>query len=377
MQIYLDNSATTRQFDEVTEAMVRMMKEDFGNPSSLHHAGLVAETAVKKARRQMADAFGCRPENIYFTSGGTESDNTAISGAARAKKRQGKRIITTKIEHPAVLESFKRLEEEGFEAVYIDVDEDGVVKLDELEKAVTDDTIFISCMHVNNETGAVQPVEKIAEIKKNALFHVDAVQSFGKLAVPLKGVDMIAVSGHKIHGPKGMGALYVADGVNIKPFIVGGGQESNMRSGTENVPGIVGIGLAAEMVTKDLEKRHDRMSSLRERLLDGLRDIPDIMINTREGSCPSVLNISFLGTRGEVILHTLERQGVYVSTGSACSSHHGGGSHVLKAMGLTDKQIEGAIRFSLCADNTMEEMDEAARVTREAVEGFRKLGSLR
>ena len=338
MQIYLDNSATTRQFDEVTEAMVRMMKEDFGNPSSLHHAGLVAETAVKKARRQMADAFGCRPENIYFTSGGTESDNTAISGAARAKKRQGKRIITTKIEHPAVLESFKRLEEEGFEAVYIDVDEDGVVKLDELEKAVTDDTIFISCMHVNNETGAVQPVEKIAEIKKNALFHVDAVQSFGKLAVPLKGVDMIAVSGHKIHGPKGMGALYVADGVNIKPFIVGGGQESNMRSGTENVPGIVGIGLAAEMVTKDLEKRHDRMSSLRERLLDGLRDIPDIMINTREGSCPSVLNISFLGTRGEVILHTLERQGVYVSTGSACSSHHGGGSHVLKAMGLTDKQ---------------------------------------
>ena len=377
MEIYLDNSATTRQFDEVTGAMMEMMSKDYGNPSSLHHIGLVAETAVKKARKQVAAAFGTDESRIFFTSGGTESDNTAIFGAAKTKKRQGKRIITTKIEHPAVLESYKRLEDEGYEAVYIDVLENGIVDMEKLEDAITDDTILISVMYVNNETGAVQPVEKIAKLKRNALFHVDAVQSFGKMSLPLKGVDTIAVSGHKIHGPKGMGALYVADGVNIKPFIVGGGQERNFRSGTENVPGIVGMGLASEMVTSDLGARYTKMEELRTRLLKDLEGIDNVRINTYEGSCPSVLNVSFLGTRGEVILHTLERNGVYVSTGSACSSHHGGGSHVLKAMGLSDKEIDGAIRFSLSAENTPEEMDEAARITREAVENFRRLGSLR
>ena len=377
MQAYLDNSATTRQFDEVTELMVKMMKEDYGNPSSLHHMGLVAEKALKEARRRVADAAGVSPENVYFTSGGTESDNTAIIGAAHARRRRGKRIITTKIEHPAVLESFKRLEEEGFEAIYVDVKEDGIVDMDMMRESITDDTILIACMHVNNETGAIQPVEEIASIKRNAHMHVDAVQSFGKIALPLKNVDSIAISGHKIHGPKGTGALIVADKVNIKPFIVGGGQERNFRSGTENIPGICGLGLAAEMVTKDLDARYEKMKALRSRLMDGLKDLDDILINTREDSCPAVLNISFLGTRGEVLLHTLETSGIYVSTGSACSSHHGGGSHVLKAMGLTDRQIDGAIRFSLSAENTPEEMDYAAEKTIEAVSSFRRLGSLR
>lgn len=377
MQAYLDNSATTRQFDEVTELMVSMMKEDYGNPSSLHHMGLVAEKALKEARRRVADAVGTRPANVYFTSGGTESDNTAIIGAAHAKRRAGKRIITTKIEHPAVLESFKRLEEEGFEAVYVDVDKDGIVDMDMMRDSITDDTILIACMHVNNETGAIQPVEEIAKIKKNAHMHVDAVQSFGKIRLPLSGIDTIALSGHKIHGPKGMGALIVADKVNIKPFIVGGGQESGFRSGTENTPGIAGLGLAAEMVTKDLDGRYEKLDALRKRLLDNISAIDDILINSCEGSCPAVLNVSFLGTRGEVILHTLEQSGVYVSTGSACSSHHGGGSHVLKAMGLSDKQIDGAIRFSLSAENTFEEMDYAAEMTEKAVSSFRRLGSLR
>ena len=377
MQAYLDNSATTRQFDEVTDLMTRMMKEDYGNPSSLHHMGLVAEKAVKEARKNIADAAGVRPENVYFTSGGTESDNTAIIGAAHSRKRQGKRIITTKIEHPAVLESFKRLEEEGFEAVYVDVSSDGIVDMDMMRESITDDTILIACMHVNNETGAVQPVEEIAAMKGRALMHVDAVQSFGKIALPHKGVDTIAVSGHKIHGPKGTGALIVSDGVNIKPFIVGGGQERNFRSGTENTPGIAGLGLAAKMVTEDLEGRYKMLDALRSRLFDGLKQIDDILVNSNEDSCPAVLNISFLGTRGEVILHTLETSGVYVSTGSACSSHHGGGSHVLKAMGLTDKQIDGAIRFSLSAENTPEEMDYAAEMTAKAVSSFRRLGSLR
>ncbi len=377
MQAYLDNSATTRQFDEVTELMTRMMKEDYGNPSSLHHMGLVAEKAVKEARKNVADAAGVRPENVYFTSGGTESDNTAIIGAAHSKKRQGKRIITTKIEHPAVLESFKRLEEEGFEAVYVDVGSDGIVDMDMMRESITDDTILIACMHVNNETGAVQPVEEIAAMKGRALMHVDAVQSFGKIALPQRGVDTIAVSGHKIHGPKGTGALIVSDGVNIKPFIVGGGQERNFRSGTENTPGIAGLGLAAKMVTEDLEGRYQKLDALRSRLFEGLKQIDDILLNSNEDSCPAVLNISFLGTRGEVILHTLETSGVFVSTGSACSSHHGGGSHVLKAMGLTDKQIDGAIRFSLSAENTPEEMDYAAEMTAKAVSSFRRLGSLR
>ncbi len=377
MQVYLDNSATTRQFDEVTGLMTDMMKNDFGNPSSLHHLGLVAEQEMKKARKRTADAIGAAPEEIFFNSGGTEGDNTAIFGAAAAGRRRGKRIITTKIEHPAVLEAFKRLEQEGFEAVYIDCGADGIVDLDQMRQAVNDETILISCMHVNNETGAVQPVEEIAGMKRGALFHVDAVQSFGKLRLPLKGVDLLSVSGHKIHGPKGTGALYVSKDISIRPFIVGGGQESGFRSGTENTPGIAGLGLASEMVCLATDERYRRMKALRDRLQEGLGSIDDIRINSTADSCPAVLNVSFRGTRGEVILHSLEKEGVYVSTGSACSSHHGGGSHVLRAMGLPEEDIAGAIRFSLSDMNTEEEIDYAVEKTKEAVSAFRKLGSFR
>ena len=378
MEVYLDNSATTRPFDEVTDIVVRYMKEDYGNPSSLHHMGLVAEKALKKARNQIADAACCDPENVTFTSGGTEADDLAIIGSAHSMKRKGKRIITTKIEHPAVLQAFKKLEEEGYEAVYLDVDGEGRVLMDQFKDAMTDDTILISCMHVNNESGTIQPVEEMAALKKNAVMHVDCVQSFGKLPLPLQGIDLISVSGHKIHGPMGSGALINRSGINIKPLLFGGGQEKDIRPGTENLPVIAGFGLAAEMISKNMSAKENEIAKLRDKLLAGIvAGVKDIRINSPENSCPSVLNISFLGTRGEVILHTLEQDGIYVSTGSACSSNHGGGSHVLKAMGLSDEEITGAIRFSFGRFNSIDEMGYVIEKVKNAVDRFRLLGSFR
>lgn len=370
--IYLDNSATTKQHDEVTEIMLKYMKEDFGNPSSLYSLGVTAEKAVKEARRKMMKAMDMSRGDVYFTSGGTEADSTAIFGAAAARKRRGNRIITSTVEHPAVLEACRRLEEQGFEVIYTGVDENGDLDMDQLRASVNDETILISIMHVNNETGNIMPVDEIAEVKGKALLHTDAVQSFGKMALPKKA-DMISISGHKIHGPKGTGALWVNKGVNIPAFLVGGGQESGMRSGTENVPAIAGLGVAAEMIGP-----MDKISEMRSYLLNGLREeIDDIKINSPENGCPSVLNVSFLGTRAEVLLHTLEQDEIYVSTGSACSSNKKGGSHVLRAMGLKDKEIEGAIRFSFGRYNTMDEMDFVLDKVKTAVGRFRKLGSFR
>lgn len=378
MKVYLDNSATTRQYDEVTDVMIEMMKNDFGNPSSLHRLGLSAEKALKKARKQVIDAIGVTNHDVYFTSGGTEGDNTAIMGACHGKKRMGCKIITSKVEHPAVLEIFKNMEKEGFQAVYIDVDSNGYINIDQIKEAVDDETILISIMHVNNESGAIQPIEEIGKLKRNAIFHTDAVQSFGKLEIPCKNVDIISVSGHKIHGPKGIGAIAIKKGLNIPPFIVGGGQEGRFRSGTENMPACVGFGLAAEMSSKHLKENSIKMQQIRNYLLDGLtRKIKDIKINSPLEGCPSILNVSFLGTRGEVILHTLEQSDIFVSTGSACSSNKSGGSHVLKAMGLSNREIEGAIRFSFSHLNTIEEMDYVIDKIKEAVGRFRKLGSFR
>ncbi|MBQ9973036.1 MAG: cysteine desulfurase [Firmicutes bacterium] len=395
MFVYLDNSATTRQYDAVTEKMIKYMKEDFGNPSSLHRPGIDAEKAVKEARRLVASAIGCADDELYFTSGGTESDNTAIFGAAEAGKRRGNRIITTQVEHPAVLESVKRLGESGFDVVFLPVNSDGSVNMDALKEAVNSETILVSIMQVNNESGIIMPTGEIASYitgfnKANGtevLFHVDAVQSFGKMRVMKPGIDMMSVSAHKIHGPKGIGGLYVKKGRNIRPYIVGGGQEKHFRSGTENVPGIAGFGKAAEISYKNLDARLESMAKARTYLLEGIRtEIKDIRINSAEKcsvsgeeglSSPSVLNISFLGTRGEVILHTLEQSGIYVSTGSACSSNKKGQSHVLTAMGLKDKEIEGAIRFSFSEENTIEEMDYVLDKLKEAVLRFRKLGSFR
>ena len=394
MLVYLDNSATTRQYDEVTDVMSRAMRENFGNPSSLHSLGLKAEKEVKNARKILAQSLGAGEEEVFFTSCGTESDNTVLMGAAQAKKRRGKKIIVSAVEHPAILEPAKKLESMGFEVAYIGVDKQCRLNMESLKNAVNDDTILISVMGVNNETGTIMPIEEIARFKEeynrthgtNIWLHTDAVQAFGKVPVNLKkeykGVDFLSASAHKIHGPKGMGLLYAKKGLNLAPFLLGGGQERHMRSGTENTPGIVGFGKAAELAMGDFDERIRKMSTVRQRLLEQIRaEIKDIRINSPEGeeACPSVLNISFLGTRGEVLLHTLEQDGIFVSTGSACSSNHSSakGSHVLNAMGLTPKEIEGAIRFSFSEFNTEEEMDFTADKVKAAVARFRRLGSFR
>jgi cysteine desulfurase len=369
--------------------MLSAMTDTFGNPSSLHRLGLKSEKAVKSARADIAAAIGCTPAEVIFTACGTESDNTVLFGTARAKRRIGKRIITTKVEHPAILEPCKRLESEGFEVVYLDVDSEGFVSADAVAGALTEDTILVSIMAVNNESGCIMPIEeigrKIAEYNKahgtGILFHSDMVQSFGKVRFNMSLVDMASFSAHKIHGPKGIGALYVKKGVNIEPFLLGGGQEGHFRSGTENVPSIIGFGTAARLSNERFDERVAAMRSAKERLLSGLSEkIGNIRINTpNHDSVCSVLNVSFIGTRGEVILHTLEQSEIYVSTGSACSSNHSskGGSHVLRAMGLSPKEIEGAIRFSFSEFNTLEEMDAVIDAAAAAVEKFRKLGSFR
>lgn len=386
--IYLDNSATTRQYPEVTREMLRYMDEFYGNPSSLYQLGVDSEKAVKKARTALQKAIGMEDGRVYFTSGGTEADNMAIFGAARALKRRGRRIVTTAVEHPAVLECCKELEKQGFEVIYVGVDRNCRLDIDALRSAVNDETILVSMMHVNNEAGTIMPVNEVKQIMKEkdapGIFHCDAVQSFGKLQL-CSDADVISVSGHKIHGPKGTGAICIREGVNIPAFICGGGQESGKRSGTENVPAIAGFGLAAEMSEHGRRESSASMAQMRQRMISQLTaSLDDIVINSPETAgenagecCSSLLNISFLGTRGEVLLHTLEQDGIYVSTGSACSSNKKGQSHVLKAMGLKDKEIEGTLRFSFGRMNSIEEIDIAADKVAAAVKRFRRLGSFR
>lgn len=386
--IYLDNSATTRQYPEVTREMLRYMDEFYGNPSSLYQLGVDSEKAVKKARTALQKAIGMEDGRVYFTSGGTEADNMAIFGAARVLKRRGRRIVTTAVEHPAVLECCKELEKQGFEVIYVGVDRNCRLDIDALRSAVNDETILVSMMHVNNEAGTIMPVNEVKQIMKEkdapGIFHCDAVQSFGKLQL-CSDADVISVSGHKIHGPKGTGAICIREGVNIPAFICGGGQESGKRSGTENVPAIAGFGLAAEMSEHGRRENSASMAQMRQRLISQLTaSLDNIVINSPETAgenagecCSSLLNISFLGTRGEVLLHTLEQDGIYVSTGSACSSNKKGQSHVLKAMGLKDKEIEGTLRFSFGRMNSIEEIDIAADKVAAAVKRFRRLGSFR
>ena len=404
--IYLDNSATTRQYDEVTETMVRAMKEDYGNPSSLYQLGVDAEKALKAARRQVLEAagggFGADSWDVVFTSGGTEADNMAIFGAARTLKRMGNRIVTTAVEHPAVLECCKSLEAEGFEVVRVGVGRDCLLLIDEMRAAINDRTILVSMMHVNNEVGTVMPVGLIREIMEQngapGLYHCDAVQSFGKMPLPADA-DLISISGHKIHGSKGSGALLISKGrsvsgksIHLPALLQGGGQESGLRSGTENVPAIVGLGRAAQIAAADGQNGAGEgyltmaeIAGMRQKLMDGLcSKIDDIEINspfeagTITGKCcPSILNVNFKGTRGEVILHTLEQDGICVSTGSACSSNKKGQSHVLEAMGRSSKDIEGAIRFSIGRLNSPEEVDTVVDAVAAAVKRFRRLGSFR
>jgi cysteine desulfurase len=379
--IYLDNSATTRPYDAVIRTVGHYMEEEYGNPSSLHRMGLNSEKAVKKARRQIAHGLNGLEKHVIFTSGGTESDNLAIFGTAMAHHRRGNHILTTVIEHPAVLEACKKLEKQGFVVDYIPVDRCGLVNPQDFKNAITDQTILISMMHVNNEVGSIQPVQEIAAMKEKALLHIDCVQSFGKIPLSANLADLISISSHKIHGPKGIGALYATQNARVITQMVGGGQEYGLRSGTENVPGIAGFGQAAEMAMATLEKRKDHVSQLKLRLEGGIRDqISDILVNSPESPdrcSPYILNISFLGTRGEVLLHRLEQNEIYVSTGAACSSNKKGKSHVLLAMGRSEKEIEGALRFSFSEFNTIDQMDEVLDRLKTAVTQFRKLGSFR
>lgn len=367
--IYLDNASTTKPNTEAQKAVITTFS-DFGNPSSLHGLGLKAEKIVTGARENIARVLGVMPQNICFTSGGTESNNTAILGYCMANKKRGTHVITTKIEHPSVLEPFRILEKNGFLVTYLDANENGEISLDALGEALTEDTIFVSVMAVNNETGTIQPFDKIKAVMKKrcpkAVLHTDAVQGFLKVDIKPKamGIDLLSISGHKIGGIKGTGALYIADGVHISPLIAGGGQQKNMRSGTENVAGIAAFGAAVENYVP-VNK------SIREELKTKIEEnIDNIKINGIENNSGYVLNISFLGIKSEILLHSLEAKGIYVSTGSACSSNKPMPSHVLSAMGCNKKEIEGAIRFSFSSEEF--DVDYVVDTLKDEVNNIRK-----
>lgn len=380
MEVYLDNSATTKVFPEVAELMTKVMLEDYGNPSSLHFKGLDGENYIKKAKEQIAKVLKVNEKEIYFTSGGTESDNLAIIGCAMANKRAGMHLITTKIEHPAVLETMKYLEQQGFEVTYLPVNEYGQIRLEDLKAAMRRDTILVSIMHTNNEIGALQPIAEAGALIKamnpRCLFHVDAVQGFGKCRIwPKKMmVDLLSVSAHKIHGPKGIGFLYVGEKVKILPINYGGGQQKGMRSGTENVPAIAGLGLATQMIYSNLETDVEYIYKIRETFVQGVSLMEGITVNGKSGKDTSchVVSVSFAGVRSEVLLHALEDKGICVSAGSACASNHPQTSETLKAIGVEKHLLDSTIRFSFSVFTTMEEIEYTLQALREIVPVLRK-----
>ena len=382
MEVYLDNSATTRTFPEVAELMSKIMCEDYGNPSSMHNKGVQAERYVRYGRETLAKILKVNEKEIYFTSGGTESDNLALIGCAMANYRAGKHLITTKIEHPAILQTMHYLEDQGFEVTYLSVDDKGQISLQELQNAMRKDTILVSIMHTNNEIGAVEPIAEAGRLIKSTnpstLFHVDAVQGFGKYRIYPKrmGIDLLSVSGHKIHGPKGVGFLYIGEKVKIHNIIYGGGQQKNLRSGTENVPGIAGMAKAAEKLYNHLEEDAERLYSLKDYFCEGLRKIPDIRINNPEGmeGAPHIVSLSVAGVRSEVLLHALEDKGIYVSAGSACSSNkpHTAGSATMKAIKLPEEFLDSTLRFSMSVYTTREELDYTLQVMYDIIPMLRK-----
>ncbi len=377
MEVYFDNSSTTKPYDEVCALMFDIMKNDYGNPSSLHRLGIDAEHIIKTAKTRCAEALKGELGEIFFTSGGTESDNLAILGAAAANR--GRHMITTPIEHPAVLNTAKELKNRGYDVEYVPVDKDGSVDLEAFEKMLRPDTFLVSAMTVNNEIGTVEPISEMAKIYKEknpkGIFHTDAVQAFGKVAIDVRSlpVDMVTVSGHKIHGPKGVGALYVRKGTKINPVIFGGGQQGNLRSGTENVSGIAGLGLAAEISNRDLEAKAEKMGILRERLKEGILKLGDVRINTPERCAPHILNVSFGGIKSEVLLHSLEGENIFVSSGSACSSRKKEPDYVLLEIGVPSDFMEGSIRFSLSEFSTAEETDKVIDALNRIVPRLRRL----
>lgn len=379
MECYLDNSATTRCFDETIKAVEEEMKTYYGNPSSMHKKGFEAEKKIREVTKIIASTLKCEESEIVYTSGGTEADNMALIGIARAYKRQGKHIITSSIEHAAILQTAEFLKEEGFEITYLPTDEKGIVDLEELKKSVREDTILVSIMGVNNEIGTVQPIEEISRIVKeknpSALFHVDAVQAYGKIKlIPKKmGIDLMSVSGHKIHGPKGVGFLYVSYKTKIKPIIFGGGQQKALRSGTENVCGIMGLGAAVEKLFATFDEDTKRMRELREYMIEGLLKIDGVRINGGQGeeAAPHIVSASISGVRAEVLLHSLEDKGIYISSGSACASNKPAVSETLKAISLPKELLDSTVRFSFSVFTSKEEIDYTLDCLKEIIEKLR------
>ena len=380
MEVYLDNSATTRCFDEVAQLTHKILCEHYGNPSSMHHKGVEAERYVRDARETLAKILKVNEKEILFTSGGTESDNIALVGTAMANHRRGRHLITTQIEHPAVLQPMAYLQNQGFEVTYLPVDKEGRIRLSDLEQAIRPDTILVSIMHTNNEIGSLQPIAEAGELIKKCnpqtLFHVDAVQGFGKFYIYPKKmqIDMLSVSAHKIHGPKGVGFLYLREGAKVNPIMYGGGQQKGMRSGTENVAGSAGMALAAEMVYKEVNRDMEKMYGLRKRLIDGVRQIDNVKVNgcpDREGAA-HIVSLSVRGVRSEVLLHALEERGIYVSAGSACAAHKPQPSATLRAIGVEKELLESTIRFSLSVFTTREEIEYTVQALCEMVPMLRR-----
>ena len=383
MEAYLDNAATTRVFPGVRDIMLQVMEKDFGNPSSRHTKGIEAEGYVTKAVQQIAGTLKCQPKEIILTSGGTESNNMALIGTALANQRAGKHVITTRIEHASIHEPFGRLEQMGYEAQYLPVDHNGHLQPEVLEEAVREDTLLVSVMMVNNEMGAVEDIKKLVAVAKqknpNVIFHVDAIQAYGKYKIVPKrlGIDLMSVSGHKIHGPKGSGFLYVRDGVKISPIILGGGQQRGMRSGTENVPAIAGLGEAVRLIYQQHSEKVERLYALKQRLIDGLTAMEGVSINGINGlslteTAPHIVSASFDGIKSEVMLHALAQEGVYVSSGSACSSNHPDLSGTLKAIGVEDRLLDSTLRFSFSVLSTEEEVDHALEAVAKVLPQLRR-----
>jgi len=369
MEAYLDNSATTRVYDDVAELMKKIYLYDWGNPSSLHKKGFEAQQYLRDAYKTFSKLLKCPEKELFFTSGGSESNNTAILGAAINNRRRAKHIITTKIEHEAVLQPVRFLVDRGYEADFLEVDEKGHIDLGELSHKLRPDTLMVSIMHVNNEIGSLQPVKEagklIRELSPGCLFHVDDVQGFGKLRLIPKdnNIDLLSVSAHKLHGPKGIGLLYVREKSNVSPLIFGGGQQRGFRSGTENVAGIAGFALASERMNRNIDENYDRYLELRDVFFENLKGIDDIEING--GDAPWIISLTVFGVRSEVLLHALEEKGIYVSSGSACASNRPAVSETLKAIGVKKEALDSTIRLSLCEENSKEELIYAAENIKE------------
>lgn len=380
MEIYFDNSATTPVFPCVREVMMRTMEDDFGNPSSMHRKGMDAEKYIRTAKTQIAKTLKVNEKEILFTSGGTESNNTAILGTVSANPRLGKHLITSAIEHPSVANTMHWLEGQGYRVTYLPVDHEGRISLEDLAAAIDDETVLVSIMMVNNEIGTREPIEEISRVIKeknpNTIFHVDAVQAYGKYVIRPKkwGIDLMSVSGHKIHGPKGVGFLYIRDKVKINPIIFGGEQQKGLRSGTENVPGIAGLGAAAEEIYREHESRTAYLYGCKSRMTEGLLQLEGVTVNgpAVDDGAPHVVSASFAGVRSEVLLHALEDKGIYVSAGSACASNHPGLSSTLVAIGLDPKLLDCTLRFSFSIFTTEEEVDETLKALKELLPFLRK-----